>query len=299
MPGIINRNITIEKTDMGFTGMFDAMASPCEILIETHDYALAKKLVQIAADEAWRIEQKFSRYRNDNILYHIHHACGEPVEVDDELTPLLNFAEQCYQLTDGMFDITSGILRRAWKFDCSDNIPTHRTIDELRSLIGWEKVSWQPPFISLPVGMELDLGGIGKEYAVDRAALLISQVSDIAILINFGGDLYATKPPKSRESWQVGIESIDGWNKTGVIKIKSGGIATSGDARRYLERDGIRYSHVLNPKTGWPVEEGPKSVTVAAPRCIDAGFLSTTAMLNGKEAKSFLEVQEVQYWLQI
>jgi len=274
------------------------MASPCEVLVDTRDYVLAKKLVHIAANEAWRIEQKFSRYRNDNVLYHIHHASGARVKVDNELALLLNFADQCYQLTDGMFDITSGVLRRAWTFDCSDNIPTQQQVDDLRPRIGWEKVSWQQPFISLPVDMELDLGGIGKEYAVDRAALLISQASDIAALINFGGDLYATKPPMSRESWQVGIESIGGLNKTGVIQIKSGGIATSGDARRYLERDSIRYSHVLNPKTGCPVEGAPKSVTVASPRCTDAGFLSTTAMLNGKEAKSFLEAQDVAYWIQ-
>jgi len=274
------------------------MASPCEILVETRDHVLAKKLIHIAANEAWRIERKFSRYRDDNILYQIHHACGGPVEIDDELALLLNFSEKCYQLTDGMFDITSGVLRRIWKFDCSDNIPTQKQIDALRLLIGWGKVSWQQPFITLPEGMELDLGGIGKEYAVDRAAVLISQVSDLPVLINFGGDLYATKPPNSRESWQVGIESIGGLNKTGIIQVKSGGIATSGDARRYLERDGIRYSHVLNPKTGWPVQGAPKSVTVASPRCTDAGFLSTTAMLNGVAAKSFLEAQGVPYWIQ-
>jgi len=295
---MIKRDITIEKTDTGFTGVFEAMASPCEVLIETCDYEFALKLTKIAAKEAWRIEHKLSRYRNDNILYQIHHARGELVEVDDELTLLLNFADQCYQLTEGMFDITSGVLRRAWKFDCSDNVPSQQQIDTLLPLIGWGKVYWQQPFIALPQDMELDLGGIGKEYAVDRAALLITQCTDVPVLINFGGDLYATKPPSTRESWQIGVESIGGLDKAGVIQLKSGGVATSGDARRYLVCDGIRYSHVLNPKTGWSVENTPNSVTVAMPRCIEAGFLSTAAMLHGQEAGEFLEAQDVLFWIQ-
>ncbi|NOR43130.1 MAG: FAD:protein FMN transferase, partial [Gammaproteobacteria bacterium] len=118
------------------------------------------------------------------------------------------------------------------------------------------------------------------------------------VLINFGGDLFATRPPHSRDAWHVGIETIGGSNKTGLIKIKSGGVATSGDEKRYLERDGKRYSHVLNPKTGRSITNAPKSVTVASPTCIEAGFLSTLAMLHGKEARSFLKAQDVLFWIQ-
>ena len=274
------------------------MASPCEVLIESSDGQLADKITDIVATEAWRIEQKFSRYRHDNLLYQIHHAKGKTIEVDEELAHLLNFSQQCYQLSDGLFDITSGVLRRIWIFDGSDNIPSRKQAKVLLKLIGWDKVSWQPPYIRLPEGMQIDLGGIGKEYAVDKAAMLASKETDKPILVNFGGDIFATKAPLSREAWQVGVESIGGSDKTGLIQIKAGGIATSGNAKRYLERDGKRYSHVLNPNTGWPVSHAPKSVTVAAPSCIEAGFLSTMAMLKGKQAESFLQAQGVLFWIQ-
>lgn len=294
----LERVYQLEKIDFGFRGSFTAMASPCEVLIETDNSALASDISKIVADEAWRIEQKFSRYRDDNILYKIHHANGEKTKVDDELSLLLNFSQQCYELSEGLFDITSGVLRRAWTFDGSDNVPTREQCEALLKNVGWDKVTWQSPYLTLPRGMEIDLGGIGKEYAVDKAGLLAAEATDLPVLINFGGDLFATRPPHSREAWQVGIESIGGSDKTAIITIKSGGIATSGDAKRYLERDGKRYSHVLNPTTGRSVKNAPKSVTVAAPSCIEAGFMSTLAMLQGKEAKSFLQAQDVLFWIQ-
>lgn len=295
---VLKRDIQISKHDFAYRGSFAAMASPCETLIDTDDKQLAEKITRIVAHEAWRIEQKFSRYRDDNILYRIHHANGNTISVDDELSLLLDFAQQCYELSDGLFDITSGVLRRAWTFDGSDNVPDQQQTDALLQYIGWDKVSWHTPDLSLPQGMEIDLGGIGKEYAVDKAGLLAAEATDRPVLINFGGDLFATKAPHERESWQVGIESIGGSDKTAVITIKSGGIATSGDAKRFLQCDGKRYSHVLNPKTGRSVEQAPQSVTVAAPSCIEAGFLSTLAMLHGKHAKEFLQAQDVLFWIQ-
>ena len=294
----LKRDFQLEETDSGYRGSFDAMASPCEVLIETEDAQLASMVTEIAATEAWRIEQKFSRYRDDNMLFQIHHAEGEQIKVDEEFTLLLNFAQQCYQLSEGLFDITSGVLRRIWTFDGSDNIPTHRQSKALLKYIGWQKITWEPPFITVPKGMEIDLGGLGKEYAVDKAGKLVTETTEQPVLINFGGDLLATRPPLSRDAWHVGIESIGGSNKTGLIKIKSGGVATSGDEKRYLERSGQRYSHVLNPKTARSVSNAPRSVTVAAPNCIEAGFLSTLAMLQGKQAKSFLQAQNVLFWIQ-
>jgi thiamine biosynthesis lipoprotein len=294
----LKRDFQLEKTDSGYRGSFNAMASPCEVLIETDNSQLASDITKIVAGEAWRIEQKFSRYRKDNILYKIHHSKGKKIKVDEEFALLLNFSQQCYELSDGLFDITSGVLRKIWTFDGSDNIPTHKQCEALLKKIGWHKVVWQPPYLTLPVGMEIDLGGVGKEYAVDKAGKLAAEATDKPVLINFGGDLFATKPPLSRESWQVGIESIGGTDKSAIINITRGGIATSGDANRYLERNGRRYSHVLNPKTGRSVSNAPRSVTVASPSCIEAGFLSTLAMLQGKEAKSFLQAQSVLFWIQ-
>ena len=274
------------------------MGSPCETLIETTDEKLAAEVTRAVASEAWRIETKFSRYRDDNVIHQIHNAEGQKTKVDAELSLLLDFAQECYRLSDGLFDITSGVLRRIWKFDGSDNIPSQQQSDALLEIIGWNKVSWQPPYFTLPAGMEIDLGGIGKEYAVDKAGQLARQLTDIPVLVNFGGDLFATSAPLTKSAWQVGIESVNDTAHSAMITISNGGVATSGDANRFLESDGIRYSHVLDPGTGRSVQGAPKSVTVAAETCIEAGFLSTLAMLKGKHARSFLQTQDVVFWIQ-
>ena len=273
------------------------MASPCEILLDTQDRQLATRVAETVAAEAWRVEQKFSRYRDDSLLYQINHSDGVAIAVDDETARLLDFADRAYQLSRGAFDVTSGILRKIWRFDGSDNVPPRKAAKALLSSIGWQKVSWQDGVISLPAGMEIDLGGLGKEYAVDRAAQLALEVACIPLLVNFGGDLFASSPPSYKSHWDIGVDTLGG-GQSAIIQMKQGGLATSGDANRYLLRKGVRYSHVLNPRTGWPVMDAPRSITVAAPSCIDAGMLATFAMLKGRGADDFLRAQDVLYWLQ-
>ena len=186
-----------------WAGTFEAMASPCEILMDLDDNLLANKLLKLAQQEAKRIEQKFSRYRNDNIIYQINNSQGKPVKLDEETAKLLDYADQCYQLSDGKFDITSGVLRQVWKFDGSNNIPSKKDVNTIICNVGWEKVSWQSPYVTLPKNMEIDLGGVGKEYAVDRTALLLIQHTPASLLINFGGDLYIT----GRRSNEIGRAS--------------------------------------------------------------------------------------------
>jgi thiamine biosynthesis lipoprotein len=144
--------------------------------------------------------------------------------------------------------------------------------------------------------MQIDLGGIGKEYAVDRCVEALRAAIDIAGLVNFGGDLAVTGPPRGRPTWRVAVEGPKPAAPDRMIDLRHGAIATSGDARRFLEKDGMRYSHILDPATGWPIAEAPQSVTVAADTCTQAGMLSTLAMLRGKDAEAFLDRQGVRYW---
>lgn len=277
---------------------FTAMASPCEVLLSSVDRDAALAIGTIAAQEAWRIEKKYSRYRDDSVIAWIHERRDTPVEVDEETASLMAFASQCYVLSQGLFDVTSGVLRRAWKFDGSDRIPEQAAIDRLLHLVGFDKLQWQSPRLLLPDGMELDFGGFGKEYAVDRAyALLAARHRTGPFLINFGGDLRANRSP-AHGPWQVGVERPDADREAAMLlDLKHGALATSGDSRRYLLRNGIRYGHLLHPGTGWPVPGSPRSVTVAASSCTEAGFLSTVALLHGAGARAFLEEQGVRYWL--
>jgi thiamine biosynthesis lipoprotein len=291
------QQVNLEQKQGNWHGSFKAMASPCEVIIETEDSEEAEHLSGIIAAEAWRIEQKFSRYRDDNITFRINKSAGKIIEVDDETARLLDFSDQLFQMSDGMFDVTSGVLRQAWHFDKSDNIPAQCQIDSLLPIIGWDKVSWNRPKLQLLPDMEIDLGGIGKEYAVDRCALLVREMSPTSVLINLGGDISISAPRKDGSQWTIGRLTSDPSAPVGVIKLKQGALATSGDEHRYLEKNGKRYCHVLNPKTGWPVEDPPHTVSVAAATCIEAGMLSTLALLQGRQAEEFLKAQQVPYWI--
>ncbi len=273
------------------------MASPCEILVDDRDSRPARRLLEIAAAEAWRIEAKFSRYRADGAVHRINAANGVPVDVDDETARLLDFAAECHTLSAGLFDVTSGVLRRAWKFDGSDRLPPPERVAELLPLVGWHRVAWERPRLTLPEGMEIDLGGIGKEYAVDRTLELLKAETDAALLVNFGGDLIVSGPRRQQRAWRVGIESLRTAGEAAKhLELSRGALATSGDAARYLLKDGVRYSHVLNPKTGWPVTDAPRSVTVLGNNCTEAGLLATLALLQGANAESFLTGQGAQHW---
>lgn len=292
-------DLRLERATGYQVARFNAMASPCEVLIDSDDEMTAWRIGAQARDEALRIERKFSRFRVDGVVASINAAQGATIEVDDETAALLNFAQACFQASEGGFDITSGVLRQAWRFDGSARVPDPQKVDELLALVGWQRVSWQPPFLTLAPGMEIDLGGIGKEYAVDRVIGLTRAQSEVSVLVNFGGDLVSSGPRADGGAWRVGID--DAWQPSKhrggeTFALRRGAAATSGDMFRFLQRDGRRYSHILDARTGWPVEHAPRSVTVLAPTCIEAGMLATLAMIRGAEAERFLNAQGVMHW---
>lgn len=281
----------------GYRLSFNAMACPCEVRVEVSDVTVAIEVGLVAEAEAKRIESKFSRYRDDNIVAEINRNSGHDVRVDPETAQLLDFASQFHEVSGGRFDITSGVLRRIWHFDGSDKLPSDGEIKALRLFIGWRKVRWRNPVIRLKPGMEIDFGGIGKEYAVDSALVAAQKITKAPVLINFGGDLRVSGPHADGSRWRVAIESTDHLGKpAGMLEIAEGALATSGDARRFLLKDGVRYGHILNPLSGRPVAGAPRSVTVAAATCIEAGMLATLAVLHGRLAEKFLEREKIQAW---
>lgn len=259
------------------------MASSCEIQLYAPNEEQARELSSRMIAEVQRVEAKYSRYRSDSILSRINAAAGSgiPVPVDDETAALLSYANTAYYQSDGLFDITSGVLRVAWDFKLG-TVPTASQLSELLPLIGWQKVQWTPPTISLPLsGMQIDMGGIGKEYAVDRAVGIALDAGALAGLVNLGGDVRVFGVRPESAAWSIGIAHP---RKPGTIAaylpIKSGALATSGDYERFFEANGQRYCHILNPRTGWPVCD-LQSVSIFAPSCLVAGTLATTTMLFG------------------
>lgn len=290
----------VERLPEGmWTGRFEAMASPCELLVDGGDAADAERLLVLARSEVLRIERKYSRYRTDSELARWHAHAGKPLRVDNESVRLLDLASLCHVLSGGLFDITSGVLREVWRFDGSDRVPDAESVAKAAARVGWSRVGWEAPTLTLPPGMELDFGGLGKEYAADRVLGLLREKTDRPLLVNLGGDLVASGPRADGQPWYVGIEgAIGNAPAAGLIALRGGALATSGDARRYLLKDGVRYSHILDPRSGWPVRDAPRSVTVAAPTCTEAGLMATLAMLNGPGAEALLAAQGLPYWVQ-
>ena len=289
-----------EKSPGLWLGTFEAMKSPCEIWLET-DQKQAHALTGWAAREAWRIEHKYSRFRNDSVLSEINRRAGQWQRLDDETLSLLRFADECWQLTDGMIDITIGGYLQYWKFDTRTPPPTKAVLQQAAASVGWDKVQLKENQLYLAEGMQLDLGGIGKEYAVDAIALALSrQLPSGGIMVNFGGDLNAIRPRKNQQPWSIGVESIrQPGQPLNTIHLKQGAVATSGSIKRYaVDHQGNILGHILSPKTGWPVKGSPASVTVVADTASQCGMLSTYAMLQGEQAENFLKEQDVLFFLQ-
>lgn len=293
-------SVVLSKEPTHLAARFTAMASPCEVLIETTSELLARRIADAVAQCAWRIERKYSRYRDDSVIHWINASAGAPLEVDDETANLLDFAATLTHLSDGRFDITSGVLRKAWTFDGGSRIPTQDEIDALLPSVGWHKVKWARPSLQLQPGMQIDFGGIGKEYAVDAASTLADSIAPGAsVLVNFGGDVAVRHARRDGEPWRVGIENAARPDRPSrLLNLTRGAIATSGDARRFVLKDGRRYAHILDARTGWSIEGAPRSITVVADTCTQAGTLTTLAMLHGSNAETFLSDAGVQFWLQ-
>ena len=283
--------------ELGFD--FAAMASPCELQLQGHEEARLRGAAQAAIDEVRRIERTYSRYDHASIVSRINAAAGsgEVIEVDGETAALLDFAARLYGLSDGLFDITSGVLRRAWNFRAA-RVPAQREIDELLPLIGWDKVRWQERRIALPrAGMQIDFGGFGKEYAADRAANVLLTEGVAHGYVNLGGDIRVVGPRADGSGWRIGIRHPRQDNALiRTIELKSGALATSGDYERYFELDGRRYCHLLDPRTGWPVSHW-QSVSVMAPTCAAAGAACTIAALRQRDGEAFLRSERLPFVL--
>lgn len=245
-----------------------------------------------AEAEVRRLEAKYSRYREDSLTARINASAGSgtPVALDDETEGLLNYADTLWQQSAGLFDLTAGVLRRAWNFR-SGQPPRPEIIDELLPLVGWQQVQRHNNSLALPVtGMELDFGGMVKEYACDAAATVLKLHGVGHALVDLAGDMACTGPRSDGQPWTIAIRHPEAANRAvATVSLSSGGLATSGDYERYLEINGQRYGHILNPHTGWP-ERGYLAVSVTAAQCLVAGSAATVALLKSElDARRWLE----------
>lgn len=267
------------------------MGTQCSLLVYASNAEISARAVALAVTEINRLEEKYSRYKVGNFLYQLNQAAknGNTFSIDDECASLLNFAHTCYQQSDGLFDITSGILRKVWNFE-RPQLPDQTLLAQTMESVGWHHVTIKNNVIHFArKGMELDFGGIVKEYAADRAAVICRENGIKHGIVDLGGDIVVIGPSPDGLPWMVGIQHPRVPDKKiATFELLSGALATSGDYARCIEIEGKRYSHILSPKNGWPVHH-LSSVTVVAPQCILAGAACTTAMLLEQTGIAWLE----------
>lgn len=275
---------------------FKAMACTCEVVLAQEDVNKAQVFANKAIWEVQRIEEKYSRYRDASIVSQINQAAGShAIKVDAETWTLLEYANTLYRSSEGMFDITAGILRRAWNFSQA-TLPSEETLATLCELIDWHSVELKDQEIRLPqAGMEIDFGGFGKEYAADRAASILMENGIQSGYVNLGGDIRILGAKPDGQSWQFGIQDPRHIERlVATIPIERGALATSGDYQRYFDLDGQRYCHILDPRTGRPVRYW-QSISVMAPLASMAGSCTTIGMLLQANALGFLDQAGVRY----
>ena len=274
---------------------FTAMASPCKFILQG-DVHTIKHACDKAEAEIKRIEQKYSRYLNTSLLQTINHNAGiKPTMIDGETAGLLNYAQLCYQQSEGLFDISSGVLRQVWNFK-SNKLPSQKQINPLLLLVDWPSIEWSEKSIFLPKkNMEIDFGGFGKEYAADKAAEVFQQCGVQHGLVDLGGDIRIIGDKTDQSGWDIGIRNPQQpEHAITTVKLHQGAMATSGNYERYMHVDNHRYCHIIKANTGWPVNHWA-SISMLAPQCLVAGSLATLAMLAEEQALSWLQEQDVPY----
>ncbi len=264
---------------------FKALGTNCSIKFRLNDERASLLFANSALRWLGDFEAKFSRYRPSSVVSRINTAAGGTwTQIDAETEHMLNLAEDLHRRTHGIIDPTLLPLLRVWDWKTVHlKLPSAAEIQAALALTGLEKIERRPGAVRLPQkNMGLDFGGFGKEYAVDYLARMAGQHDISDALIDLGRDIHALGGNGRHPFWHVGIE--DGkqpghcW---GGLAVSGRAVSSSGDSARHFIHDGVRYGHILDPRTGWPVANGMRAVTVIANSCLEAGAYSTAVFVLG------------------
>lgn len=265
---------------------FKALGTNCMIKFRIEDERRALGFAAAALDWIGKFEAKFSRFRPDSLVSRINAAAGKDwVETDVDMEEMLDIADGLFTRTNGILDPTMLPLLRVWDWKMvHERLPHKDDVKAALSLTGWHKVRRKPGAILLPqAGMGLDFGGFGKEFAVDSLVKIARLHGIKDALVDLGRDIFAIGGNGTHPFWHVGIE--DGMRPGqcwGGLAVSEKAVSASGDYARFFTHDGKRYGHILDPRTGWPVHNGVRAVTVVADSCLEAGIYSTAVFVLGE-----------------
>lgn len=276
------------------------MGSQFQITIVAHDSAQANLWIDMTIDEISRIEDLISEWRPYTQISQVNQNAGiQPVKVDSEVFNLTKRAITYSQMTDGAFDISTTALDKIWKFDGSmDTLPNPEAIKKSIAYVDYRNIildSSNSTIFLKNKGMKIGFGSIGKGYATDKGREMMLQNNVVGGIVNASGDIATWGTQPTKKPWLIGIRNPFKKNKViKILKLKYNAVATSGSYEKYAEIDDIRYSHIINPKTGYPAT-GLTSVTIYGPSAEFANALSTSIMVLGKKDGQKLAKQYPDY----
>lgn len=264
------------------------MGSRFEITVVAHDSSEAGKYIQLAVDEITRIEKLISSWDPDSQTSEINRNAGiRAVHVDRELFDLIRRSIAISTLTDGAFDITYASMDKVWRFDGSmTEMPSSEIIKNSVARVGYKNIVLNQDSSSVFLALEdmkIGFGAIGKGYAADRAKELLMKEGVIAGIINASGDMNTWGKQPNGQDWKVAITNPLDKNKAfALLPIRNGAVVTSGNYEKYVLLGGKRFTHIIDPRTGYP-STGIISTTVFAPKAELADALATSVFVLGKE----------------
>lgn len=277
------------------------MGGPALLVIDTAPRAQrsAESILDQVAELLASLESRFSRYLPESLITQINQRAGSGnyTELDTETRGLFDLAGQLWKESGGLFDITSGPLRRAWDFRAGGSAAP-QNIESALELVGYGRIEWQGTSCHLPqAGMEVDLGGIAKEYAVDRTVALLRNAGITSGLVELAGDVAVIGSQGDETPWSVAIRDPRGSGSLCSVSLVDAALATSGNYARTLAYGGKEYGHLLDPRSGWPVP-GPDSVSVIDAHCLSAGAVASVACLKHQdEATDWLRASRLPWLL--
>lgn len=282
----INSSVVESPLPNGRKFSFHAMGTQCQVTFYPTSSRVAGEQFKAATIQfVAEFESRYSRFIPESLISQINQAAGISwVEVDEETNCLFALCHELFFMTRGAFDPTAMPLINLWNWKATPPvIPTEAAIQAAKQLVGWSKVQRRKGGIFLPrPGMSIDFGGIGKEYAADRVTQIAAQHGIENVLVDFGQDLSMRGNPTSKPAWHIGLEdpAVPGkcWTR---LAVTDRAVATSGDYLRNFQIGGHRYGHIIDPRSGHPVDNGCRAVSVIAPTCTVAGILSTSAFILG------------------
>ncbi len=265
------------------------MGTVVNVTIWTDDDIAAAKASKAVFAEFDRVNRIMSSWLPDSDVAKINRAAGKaPVVVDAEVLQLILRAQKAAKHSEGAFDISVGAFRGLWKFDedIDGSIPSDSDVSSRTPLVGFKRIKINKKRHSVKLlkkGMRISLGGIAKGYAVDRSVAILHKLGFVDFIVQAGGDLYASGR-KGDRPWRVGIRDPRGNRDASfaLTEVSNRTFSTSGDYERFVLKDGVRYHHILDPKTGRPAKRS-RSVTVMAPDALTADIWSTALFVLGHQ----------------